>query len=396
MSSSPEVLQWFLEQHPLTFPVESVLSLLELPCSFIGLTKTSSTDEAVQLSLIFSFTRLTQAYFQHLANPATARAFSSSQLNLMLHNLAAWQGYMLIRLANALDRRLKVSAKAQQLLQEMLQDTAVQQAVMLELAGGCKCLFELVEQQGKRGAKSSSSSRSNTSSTRARTSSSRAAGGAAAAPAGMAHPSSFAELAVAPDHELVAAADGKAAVVAAYAKVANMQFNASRSFGQVLDYMHTSMVILTKAFADDGRFHISAVELQLLLELAALAGFAIEKEGHAPGRIVVWAGPLTVLIGDVKADERRAFVAARGDLLLQVLGVVCRTAEQHGMQLEIMSGRDDEGDNYLSMALAPLFACMEGGGGERSADRLVGLHGASVLSLCFFFSQLSVSMFLIV
>ena len=310
----------------------------------------------------------------------------------MLHNLAAWQGHMLTSLSKALDPRLEVPAKTQKLLREMLQDTAVQQAVMLELAGGCKCLFELVEQQGKRGAKSSSSSRSssNTSSSRraGTSSSSRAAGGTPAAPASeIAYPSSFAELPVAPDHELVAAADCKAVVVAAYAKVAGMQINTSRPLGQVLDYMHPSVAIMTKALTDDGRFYASAVELQLLLELVALAGFAIEKEGHAPGRIVGFVGPLTVLIGHVKAAERRAFVAARGDLLLQVLGVVCRTAEQQDLQLQVMSGREDEGEMYMSMVLAPLSACTEGGGsGETSADHFVNLRGASAIVLFLFTS----------
>ena len=371
MSSGPEVLQWFLEQHPLTFPVESALRLWELASGFVGLTKTSSTDEAIQLSLISSFTRLTQAYFQHLANPATARAFSSNRLNLLLHNLAVGQGHMLESLSKILDRRMEVSAKAQELLQEMLQDTAVQQAVMLEFAGGCKCLFELMERQGKRGTKSSSRSRSSNTSSNRKPSSGRAAGGGAAAPAaGMAYPSSLAELPVVPDHELVAAAAGKAAVVAAYAKVAGMQLKASRPFRALLECMKPSMVIMIEAAADDVRFHaVSAADLQLLLELVVLAGFALETEGEATEHVVGWLGPLTVLMKQMEPAERRVFVSARGDLLLQVLGVLCWAVEQQDWQQQAVHGGREEREVYLSVAFRPLVTCTDTRGHESQGER---------------------------
>ena len=384
MSSGAEVLQWFLEQHPLTFPVEAPLSLFELACGFVGLTKTSSRDEAVQLSLISSFTRLAQAYFHHLGNPATARAFSSSRLDLLLDNLAACQGHMLSYLARAIERRMEPSAKAQQLLQEMLQETAVQQAVMLEVAGGCKCLFDLVERQGKRGAKKSSSSSNsrskssssnslnNTSSRGAGSRSSTAAGVFTAPAAGRAYPSSFAELSVAPDHELVAQAGGKSAVVAAYARVAGMRLEASRPFGKLLEYMQPSVLILMEADAHDVQFQASAVEVQLLLELVALAGFAMEKEGNSPEPVVFWLSPLSMLISKVTVAERRVFVAARGDLLMQVLGVLFRAVEQQDLQQQDMLARREQEDKYLATLLSPLSACTYARGldceGEKSAD----------------------------
>ena len=85
--------------------------------------------------------------------------------------------------------------------------------------------------------------------------------------------------------------------------------------------------------ADEMRFHaVSAVELQLLLELVALAGFAMEKDGHWPGRMIGWLGSLTMLLDDVEAAERRTFIAARGDLLLQVLGLFCRAVQPQVVQ----------------------------------------------------------------
>ena len=377
--------------------------LWELAFDFVELIKTGSTDEAVQLSLISSFIRLTQAYFQHLGNPATASAFSSSRLNLLLHNPAACQGHMLASLSKAIERRMELSAKAQQLLQEMLRDSAVQQAVMLDIAGGCKCLFGLVEQQGKRGAKSSrsSSSRSriNTSSSRKPgssssrkpgSSSSRAAGGAAAAAAGMAYPGSFAELPIVPDHDLIAAADGNAVVVAACAKVAGMRLKGRRPFGELLEYMRPSVLILIEAAADNVRFSTSAADLQLLLESVALTGFAWEKEGDAAERLVLWLGPLTMLTCQTKVAERRAFVSARGDLLLQVLGVHCRAVEEQRLQQQDMHGRREEGEKRLAIVLQALSACTEAHGleseGERSADCFVGALGASVI-ICRFFQH---------
>ena len=102
-----------------------------------------------------------------------------------------------------------------------------------------------------------------------------------------------------------------------------------------------------------------AVHLQLLLEAVAVAALEQEKTGQTCDATSQALGLFAQATGDVSVPVRRAFVGARGSLVLQVMELILGVVEKQ---------RDGEGwgEARTAEALAPVFAsmanCIRGGG----------------------------------
>ena len=334
MISSPALLYWFLEHQPLTFPADSVLALWFLSSNYMKLAQRGWSTNAAEAVLILQMTTASSSYFQHLAKPTVTSRLHCSVLSRLLEIIASCQANILMRIS-----QMVAQAPGDvwgQALQDVLHAPAVHDVAMLQLAGACHCSYRLwSEQHAKDAAKGTSSnsakykgksSSTSSSSTRGKSSSSskasKAAGGTAAP--GLGCVSSFQELSVAPDHNIVAVADGHAAIVAAYAKVAKLHADLKDPHAGPLLTMRGAVQVMSAGATTGNSSRPSSADLQLLLESVILVGIGEEVTKSPPKLMQPALNALIRHLHLAKVADRRVFVAARGALLLQLLGVVLR------------------------------------------------------------------------
>ena len=105
----------------------------------------------------------------------------------------------------------------------------------------------------------------------------------------------------------------------------------------------------------------SAVNLQLLLESIPLAAAEGERAGGCIQALVSSLSLLSLATGAISIEERRAFLAARGDFLLQVLLLVLKAVDGAGQQQEAPS--PSQVDLCRRSVLELLHYFVFGGGG---------------------------------
>ena len=352
MISSPALLHWFLDHQPLTFPVDSALALWYLSSRYMQLAQRGWSSNTAEAGYALQMTTASSAYFQHLAKPTVTSRLRSSLLSHLRGVIASCQANLLIRINRMADLAPRVVWG--QALQDLLQAPAVHEVAMLQLAGACHCSYSLWGEQHAKGAAKGTSSRSAKGKGKSSSSStSKAAGGTAALGIGCC--SSFQELSVAPDHEIVAVAGGHAATVAAYAKVSESRAEVEAPHDGPLMSIQGAVQVMGKVAGSGGIQRSSITDLQLLLESVILGGIGEEVTKSPPKTMLLSLNAFMAYLPLAKLADRRAFVAARGALLLQVLGVVLRAmaeGEQQQQETSMM------GECIRSTVLIALSLCV--------------------------------------
>ena len=348
MESLPAFLRWLLEQQPPGFVDVIAEPLWQLVTSLQYLLHSTTPTTANLLSSIFSVGR---EYQIALSSDAAASRYPAAKVEKALvrvaisHAVALPQAHELYR-----DKGTPVTSPH---LQQLIYNPAFVQANLLTVAGWCKLKQEERQhgQQGraatgtstrgsssKQGSKSShqhgsnrsssSSSRSNNSSSGSSSSSSCTSAAVQATAAGA--PGSFAQLEIPPDHDLAAAAFGRTAL-AAQVVFTKLQFLAAARRGITsttrpgvfLEPAFYGLLEGTSSAVHTKRsFLSSAGDLQLLLELLALAGAEVE-EGRDGMKVLL--NILLILnsgMHTISRADRGAFLAARASMMLQVLNLM--------------------------------------------------------------------------
>ena len=136
------------------------------------------------------------------------------------------------------------------------------------------------------------------------------------------------ELEVRPDHQLLPVPGGQLAVITQVKASARVGSNELIWLSQALTTCFMSPCVTnTGSSSSSSWLPPTAFHLQLLLEAVALSGAEGDKAG-SPENFLPSLNTLLVGASLASADQRQAFLAARGKLLLQVLMVVGRAVDR--------------------------------------------------------------------
>ena len=361
MESLPAILRWLLEQQPPGFVDVVAVPLWQLVTRIQYLLQSKTPTTARLLSSIFSVSR---EYQVCLSSEAAASRYPAKSIERILMRVALCQ-------SSAMDQayelyRAECNVITSPHLQQLLCNPAFVQTNMLRVAGWCK--FKQEERQhmqqgrGSRGTstRTSSSLKQGSRTSRQHTSSSSSSSAvplesalqhpslhlssslhvsssstsAAVHAVAAAGPGSFEQLEVPPDHDLAAAALGRAAL-AVQASYTKLQFasaarrGSSTPLGIFLELAFQGLLTAARSAIDAERLLFSsAVDLQLLLELLALAGAEVEEGGDG---MMVLLSILVILnsgMHTVSLADRRVFLAARTSMMLQVLNLMLALIRQ--------------------------------------------------------------------
>ena len=333
MESTPSVLQWLLDHRPQGFPL-STLPLWQITTSFLKLIRFSHYSNL--------------APFMHLLGPMVeATAALSTAYLLYLESCTANRSVVQPMCSCIIDCRFAVMVFVSitalpdvPATFQMLDDRAVQELSVCMVASFCQQQHaehsrrqqqqqqqgRLQHQQQHRGGQSRRS---------------RSSGAAATTGSRFSSSSTFADLALPPDHELVTVAGGQYAV-ALHAQVVQKNVSAKPGLDvctmSTIEYFRLRLikaasdnstgVMVCETAAEPSLLTVPFTQ-QLLLELTALL-WSAGAQGHG----IHCMGLLWQCLEHAQAEDVGALVAARGPLLLQVLFLALKegwAAQQQGL-----------------------------------------------------------------
>ena len=350
MESLPAILRCLLEQQPPGFIDVVAVPLWQMVTSLQYLLHSKTPSTASLLSSILSVGR---EYQGCLSSEAAASRYPAKSIETLLMRIAISQAFALhhaYELYGAEDTPLRSPH-----LQELIYNPAFVQANLLTVAGWCKLKQEERQhvQQGraakdtstgsssssKQGSRSSrqhgnSNRRSSAASPGSGSSSSSSSTPGAVQATAAAAPGSFAQLEVPPDHDLAAAALGKAALAVQVLYAKDQLASAARRgvtapSCSALQWAFNGLTAGARTAAHTKHlFFTSAVDLQLLVELLALAGAEVEEGCEGMMFLLNILGLLERGLHTVSQADWGAFFAARANMMLQVFDLMLALIRQ--------------------------------------------------------------------
>ena len=345
MQSCPALLSWFLKEQPLGFPDTTPAPVFKLLLMYFSLPSTGEPVSGSEISCLEAILSTTMEYQRYFAPPLYPCPLVSTRAVLPLVVPIVTLQRFAVSLAGMLvchpDRGTANSPE----LTQLLRNPASTEASLNAAAGWCDAYHQLHEQQKKRmqqqqgqpagrgansnraATRSSHRSHSSSSSSRGTSSSNSMTSSSSSRTAAETLPSSLLQLDLPPDHKKLAV--GFASVSARFFRsiAQSLQEGGERSDTLVAGVICLLREAMECSHEEDrgqpfSGISIPAVDcLLLLLEFIVLVGAKYEKEWRMLPLLGSGMDVLHAAISALDKSELASFVAARGELLLQLCNI---------------------------------------------------------------------------